>query len=107
VPRRGPCDWRDRHRLWRPAADLYRRGAPAGTDLADFVSGVFRAKIRFIGAGTIGVAAIWTLLRVIGPIVRGIAGAGGEPRARRKAAGLDLTERGTCPSALSGARSSR
>lgn len=70
-------------------------GAPAGTDLADFVSGVFRAKIRFIGAGTIGVAAIWTLLRVIGPIVRGIAGALAASRARAAQgyAGLDLTER--------------
>jgi putative OPT family oligopeptide transporter len=56
-------------------------GAPAGTELADFVGTVFREKIRFIGAGTIGVAAIWTLLKVIGPIIRG------------GFAGLELTER--------------
>lgn len=70
-------------------------GPPAGTELADFVSNVFRAKIRFIGAGTIGVAAIWTLLRVIGPIVRGIAGALAANRARAAEgyAGLALTER--------------
>jgi putative OPT family oligopeptide transporter len=70
-------------------------GPPAGTELADFVSGVFRAKIRFIGAGTIGVAAIWTLLRVIGPIVRGIAGALAASRARAAEgyAGVALTER--------------
>ena len=64
-------------------------GPPTGTEMADFVSTVFRAKVRFVGAGTIGVAAIWTLLRVIGPIVKGIAGAmaasrqrgaGGQPR---------------------------
>ena len=30
------------------------------------------AKARFVGAGTIGVAAIWTLLRIIGPIISGI-----------------------------------
>ena len=70
-------------------------GLPAGTDMAAFVSSVFRAKVRFIGAGTIGVAAIWTLLRVIGPIVKGIAGAMAASR-QRGAGGydsLDLTER--------------
>lgn len=70
-------------------------GAPAGTDLAEFIGTVFRQKIRFIGAGTIGVAAIWTLLRIIGPIVRGIAGAMAANRARKGAgfAAMDITER--------------
>ncbi len=71
-------------------------GAPAGTDLADFVGGVFRQKIRFIGAGTIGVAAIWTLLKIIGPIIRGIASALAANRARQASGGfegLELTER--------------
>ena len=65
-------------------------GPPAGIELADFVSTVFRQKVRFIGAGTIGVAAIWTLLKVIGPIVRGIAGALAANRARTAAGtGID------------------
>ena len=65
-------------------------GPPSGTELADFVSTVFRQKVRFIGAGTIGVAAIWTLLKVIGPIVRGIAGALAANRARTAAGtGID------------------
>ena len=70
-------------------------GPPAGIEMAAFVSSVFRAKVRFIGAGTIGVAAIWTLLRVIGPIVRGIAGAMAASRKRGAGgnASLDLTER--------------
>ncbi|MFT4027806.1 MAG: oligopeptide transporter, OPT family [Novosphingobium sp.] len=70
-------------------------GPPAGTELADFVGTVFRQKIRFIGAGAIGVAAIWTLLRVIGPIVRGIGEALAANRARQKSGfeGLELTER--------------
>ncbi|MDE2437385.1 MAG: oligopeptide transporter, OPT family [Sphingomonadales bacterium] len=71
-------------------------GPAAGTELADFVSTVFRQKVRFIGAGTIGVAAIWTLLKVIGPITRGITSALAADRAR-KAGGtmdsLELTER--------------
>ena len=70
---------------------------PLGTELADFVGTVFRQKVRFIGAGTIGVAAIWTLLKVIGPIVRGIAAAL-SANSTRKSAGdgmdsLPLTER--------------
>lgn len=70
-------------------------GPPAGTDLADFVGTVFRQKIRFVGAGTIGVAAIWTLLRVIGPIVKGVTAAIAANRARKGSGidSLDLTER--------------
>jgi putative OPT family oligopeptide transporter len=70
-------------------------GPPAGTELADFVSTVFRQKVRFVGAGAIGVAAIWTLLRVIGPILRGIRDALAANRARQAGGfeGLELTER--------------
>ncbi len=65
-------------------------------DLGELAHTVFRAKVRLIGAGAIGVAAIWTLLKVIGPIARGIAGALAADRARKAAGGfaaLDLTER--------------
>ncbi len=70
-------------------------GAPAGTELADFVSQTFRQKVRFVGAGTIGVAAIWTLIKMLGPIVRGIAGALAAAKARKAGQGdtLDITER--------------
>jgi putative OPT family oligopeptide transporter len=66
-----------------------------GADLATVVSDNFRHKVRFVGAGTIGVAAVWTLLRVIGPIVRGIAGslAAARSRAAGKGETLALTER--------------
>jgi putative OPT family oligopeptide transporter len=70
-------------------------GAPAGTELADFISSTFRQKVRFVGAGTIGVAAIWTLLKMIGPITKGIAGALAAARQRKagQGAALDITER--------------
>lgn len=70
-------------------------GPPVGTELADFVGAVFRQKVRFVGAGAIGVAAIWTLLRVIGPILRGIRDALAANRARQAGGfeGLELTER--------------
>ena len=70
-------------------------GPPPGTELADFVATVFREKVRLVGAGTIGVAAFWTLIKVLGPIVTGLKGALAANRARRAGAGasLPITER--------------
>jgi putative OPT family oligopeptide transporter len=69
--------------------------AQAGGDLDKLVSTAFRAKARMVGAGTIGVAAIWTLLRIIGPIVAGIraALAANAERKAGRGAELPLTER--------------
>jgi putative OPT family oligopeptide transporter len=68
---------------------------PLGTSLDDFIGDIFVHKVRFIGAGTIGVAAIWTLLRIIGPIIAGIRGALAANAARKAGQGesLPLTER--------------
>jgi putative OPT family oligopeptide transporter len=70
-------------------------GIPVGTSLDDFIGDVFVHKVRFIGAGTIGVAAIWTLLRIIGPIIAGIRGALAASRERKAGRGeaLPITER--------------
>lgn len=57
------------------------------------VGDTFRGQVRFIGAGTIGVAAIWSLLKVIGPIVSGLRGAMAASAARKDGGLLDLTER--------------
>src|SRR5215212_8191285 len=69
--------------------------AAPGMEIGDFVNDVFRNKVRFIGAGTIGVAAIWTLLRIMGPIVGGIRSALLANRERKAGRGesLPLTER--------------
>ena len=70
-------------------------GLGSAADLDTLVGTVFREKVRFIGAGTIGVAAIWTLLRIIAPIIKGITSALSASRAR-KAGGQDslaLTDR--------------
>jgi putative OPT family oligopeptide transporter len=74
---------------------LTAAGAGAAPDLAAFVNDVFRNQVRFIGAGTIGVAAIWTLLKIIGPIIAGIRSAMVASRARRADgnAALELTDR--------------
>jgi putative OPT family oligopeptide transporter len=68
---------------------------PAGTSLDDFIGDIFVHKVRFIGAGTIGVAAIWTLLRIIGPIIAGIRSALVANRERKAGRGetLPITER--------------
>jgi putative OPT family oligopeptide transporter len=52
-------------------------------------------KVRFVGAGAIGVSAIWTLLKLVKPVARGLAGAMAASRARKagKADTLPITER--------------
>lgn len=69
--------------------------AQAAGDLDKLVSTAFRTKARMVGAGTIGVAAIWTLLRIIGPIVAGIRSALAANRERKagRASDLPITER--------------
>lgn len=44
----------------------------AGQSLASFGKTVWAGKVRFIGAGTIGIAAIWTLITLIKPIIDGM-----------------------------------
>jgi putative OPT family oligopeptide transporter len=62
-------------------------------DIAELVDTTFRSEVRFIGAGTIGVAALWSLLRILGPIVRGIRAAVAASDARKTGTALPLTER--------------
>jgi putative OPT family oligopeptide transporter len=66
---------------------------PAGADVSDVVSSTFGTEVRFAGAGAIAVAAVWTLLKILGPIVRGIRAAAVSSRARRGGGTVDLTER--------------
>ncbi|WP_196604335.1 OPT family oligopeptide transporter [Pectinatus haikarae] len=43
-----------------------------GMDLISFASSVWVSKVRFIGTGTIGVAALWTFLLLMKPVITGI-----------------------------------
>ena len=54
---------------------------------------VFRGDVRFIGAGVIGVAAVWTLLKIIGPIVSGIRSAISSSSLRASGQDVPLVER--------------
>ena len=46
--------------------------ADAGVALADHTMTIWRTQVRFIGAGTIAVAAIYTLMRLAKPVVGGL-----------------------------------
>ena len=52
-------------------------------------------KVRYVGAGAIGISAIWTLLKLGKPLISGLAGAMAASRARKagKAETLPITER--------------
>ncbi len=59
---------------------------------ADVAQAGWSHYVRFIGAGTIGVAAIWTLAKLVKPLASGLAGAFRASRAR-KAGNLDALPR--------------
>jgi putative OPT family oligopeptide transporter len=42
--------------------------------IGDRAMDIWTHQVRFIGAGTIGVAAIWTLLKLAGPVISGVVG---------------------------------
>jgi putative OPT family oligopeptide transporter len=46
--------------------------AAAGVDLATHTLAIWRTQVRFIGAGAIGIAAIYTLARLTRPVVGGL-----------------------------------
>ncbi|QSR19116.1 OPT family oligopeptide transporter [Novosphingobium sp. KA1] len=64
-----------------------------GASVEDWAGSVFSADVRFFGAGVIAVAAIWTLLRIAGPVVSGVRSALAASRARSAGQELALEER--------------
>src|SRR5436190_4116529 len=65
------------------------------TEAARVAATTWSRKVRFIGAGAIGVSAIWTLMKLVKPVVSGLAGAMAASRARKagQADTLPITER--------------
>ncbi|MDB5775019.1 MAG: oligopeptide transporter, family [Herbaspirillum sp.] len=45
---------------------------PRGMTLANYATGLWSREVRFLGAGTIGVAAIWTLGTLFKPMMEGV-----------------------------------
>lgn len=46
--------------------------AAAGVSFADHAADIWLHQVRFIGAGTIGVAAIWTIVKLARPVIGGV-----------------------------------
>jgi putative OPT family oligopeptide transporter len=58
---------------WWIVLPLLTSGVPGEAE--EVARAALRSDVRFLGAGVIGVAAIWTLLKIIGPIARGVTSA--------------------------------
>lgn len=63
---------------------------PAAGAAADVAQAAWSHYVRFVGAGTIGVAAIWTLFKLIKPVIGGLRGAMASSRARKAGKGDTL-----------------
>jgi len=59
---------------WGVAVPILTHLYPAapGVSTEEFATGLFRHNVRLIGAGAIGVAAIWTLIQLFMPMVEGV-----------------------------------
>jgi putative OPT family oligopeptide transporter len=66
--------------------------AATATDPATLALTVWKTQVRYIGAGAIGVAAIWTLLKLAGPVLGGLKSAIAASSARGKGETLALVE---------------
>src|SRR5436853_1469209 len=60
------------------------------TAAAAFAQQTWSTKVRFVGAGAIGISAIWTLFKLIKPVVSGLTSAMAASRARKAGRGDTL-----------------
>ncbi|MBN9589885.1 MAG: oligopeptide transporter, OPT family [Alphaproteobacteria bacterium 64-11] len=58
---------------WLGAVPILASMTPQHAALGDFVTNVWSSQVRYVGAGAMGVAAIWSLLRTLRPILSGLA----------------------------------
>ena len=63
---------------------------PATGAAAAVAQGAWDHYVRFVGAGTIGMAAIWTLGTLVQPVLKGLSGAMASSRARKGGQGHTL-----------------
>ena len=64
----------------------------AGAPSEELAMTVWSREVRLMGAGVIGVAAIWTLIKLAGPLIGGLASALAANRRRQGGEVLDRTE---------------
>ncbi|MBU6298769.1 MAG: oligopeptide transporter, OPT family [Alphaproteobacteria bacterium] len=71
---------------WAGAVPVLTALSPAPTmSMSEHALSQWTMHVRFIGAGTIGVAAIWTLTKLAGPVVRGVISTMSASRAAKDA----------------------
>jgi putative OPT family oligopeptide transporter len=78
---------------WGIATPILTSLHPASGPAADVATTVWSHQVRFIGAGAIGVAAIWSLGRLMRPVALGVASSLAAARRRAAAEALPRTER--------------
>ncbi len=72
---------------------------PSGADFATYAATVWRTQVRFIGAGAIAVASLWTLVKLIGPVVSGVVSTMSASRAA-KSGTADLRDTDLSPGSI-------
>ncbi len=79
---------------WAGLVPVFTWLHPAAGSASDVAQAMWATRVRFVGAGTIGVAAIWTLARLVQPVVSGLRAAMAAARVRKagKADTLPRTE---------------
>ncbi|OGN43352.1 MAG: oligopeptide transporter, OPT family [Caulobacterales bacterium RIFCSPHIGHO2_01_FULL_70_19] len=65
---------------------------PAGAPAEELAGTVWGREVRLMGAGVIGVAAIWTLMKLAGPLVAGLTSALAAQTRRKGGETLERTE---------------
>ena len=60
---------------------------PDVSAVGDVALGTWSKYVRFVGAGTIAVSAIWTLIKLVKPVIGGIRGAMASSKARKTGQG--------------------
>ena len=75
---------------WGWAVPHYTMLAAATGAAADVAQAAWSTKVRFLGAGTIGVAAIWTLAKLVKPVISGLSSAMAASRIRKSGQGASL-----------------
>ena len=63
---------------------------PLAGAAADLAQGTWSHYVRFVGAGVIAVSAIWTLIKLIKPVIGGLQGAWASSKARKAGKGASM-----------------
>jgi putative OPT family oligopeptide transporter len=75
---------------WIWGVPHYSALAATAGDAAQIAQATWSHQVRFVGAGTIGVAAVWTLLKLVKPVASGLASAMAASRIRKLGQGATL-----------------